>query len=267
MFVASAAGHSPFDLKQANTSVWLSAAAFCNVGNYHKHIFKGPTSGFNVTFPIYDARTDTQGFIGILPSDRSIYIVFRGSSSTRDWISNLDARKINYTTFPECDCKVHKGFFEAEQAVIGNVVKEVTRLKEIHPNYHVKVTGHSLGAAMAQLTSMDLYKAGFKDVSVYNFGQPRTGDKSYADFVTERVSTWRVTHHRDSVPHLPFMEMGFYHMCQEQYEDETGNFKTCDAANCEDPSCADQFDELKELNGDDHLVYLGLLMSCDSVSI
>jgi hypothetical protein len=255
---------APFDIKQANISVWLSAAAFCNVGGYKEHVFQGPTTGFEVTAPIYDARTDAQGYVGVLPSDKSIYVVFRGSGSTRNWIANLDAWKVDYTSFPECNCKVHKGFYEAEQAVIGAIIKEVTRLKQLHPKYAVKVTGHSLGAALSQLASMDLYKAGF-DVSVYNYGQPRTGDKAYATFATERVPTWRVTHNRDEVPHLPFTKgMEYYHVCQEQFEDEFGNLRTCDTS-CEDPTCADQF-KANEVNGDDHLIYLGLVMSCEAVS-
>lgn len=38
---------------------------------------------------------------------------------------------------------------------------------------------------------MDVYKAGIP-VSVYNFGQPRTGDAAYAAFATARVPTFRV---------------------------------------------------------------------------
>lgn len=127
-----------------------------------------------------------------------------------------------------------------------------------------KVTGHSLGAALAQLASMDLYKAGLTP-SVYNYGQPRTGDEAYSKFATPLLPLWRVTHNRDTVPHLPLEEkMSFYHVCREEFEDEDGSFKTCNTS-CEDPTCADQF-SANELNSDDHMYYLGLYMSCESVS-
>ncbi len=149
-----------YDVDQGIRSVWLSAAASCGHENYLTHVFKGPTTGFVVTKVIYDSRDDTQGYIGYLPSDKSIYVVYRGSESTKNWITNLDAFKTPYTTFSECGCQVHKGFYEAEQKVISGVISEVKALQSAHSGYAVKVTGHSLGAALAQLTSMDLVKAG-----------------------------------------------------------------------------------------------------------
>ena len=253
-----------FSNSEAQTSVWLSAAAACGKDAYMTHTFKGPSTGFVVTYVIYDSKSDTEGYIGYLPSNKSIYVVFRGSVSLKNWITDLDAVKTAYTSYPECNCQVHKGFYSAEQRVISGVISEVKRLKGSKPDYSLKVTGHSLGAALAQLTSMDLYKAGYKPL-VYNFGQPRTGDKNYATFSTERVTTWRVTHNRDTVPHLPATTvMEFYHVCREEFEDVNGNLRTCDTS-CEDKTCADQF-PISETNTDDHVVYLVLDMNCAAVS-
>lgn len=255
---------SSFNKAQATTSLWLSAAAYCGKSAYTTHEFKGPTAGFKLTYVISDSSTDTQGFIGYLPSDNSIYVTYRGSSSIRNWISDLDAFKTAYTSFPECNCQVHKGFYAAEQKVIGGVLTEVKRLRGVYPTAAIKVTGHSLGAALAQLTSMDLLKAGLS-CSVYNFGQPRVGDQAYAKFATGKVDTWRVTHNKDIVPHVPVTTgMEFYHMCREEFEDVNHALKTCDTS-CEDPTCADQY-SLAHTNVDDHLVYLGMSVGCDAVS-
>ena len=166
-----------FNIAQANTSLWLSAAAYCGSSNYMSHVFKGPTEGFVVTGIIEDVRSDTEGFfllfafffflmiimektlegfIGYLPSDKSIYVAYRGSSSTRNWITNLDVVKTAYTSYPECNCEVHKGFYDAEQVVISKVISEVKRLKSLPviSTYSIKTTGHSLGAALGQLTAM-----------------------------------------------------------------------------------------------------------------
>jgi hypothetical protein len=255
-----------YDNNQAMIGVWLSAAAYCGKSQYYSHSFsKGPTAGFVVTATVSDPPSDTEGFVGYLPSDKSIYVAFRGSSSIRNWITNLDAWKMPYTSYPECNCQVHKGFYQAEQNVIGGILSEVKNLRAKFPSYAVKVTGHSLGAALAQLTSMDLKKAGYA-VSVYNFGQPRTGDKTYASFATAKVPTWRVTHNKDIVPHLPFEAgMEFYHVCREEFENADHSLKTCDTS-CEDKTCADQF-ATAETNVDDHLLYLNFpISSCDAVS-
>lgn len=253
-----------YDSNQATKSLWLSAAAYCGKSAYKTHTFKGPTTGFVVTYVISHDADDTQGYIGYLPSDKSIYVVFRGSQSIRNWITNLDAFKTSYTSFPECGCQVHKGFYQAEQSVISGIISEVKKLQSAHSGYAVKVTGHSLGAALAQLTSMDLVKSGISN-TVYNFGQPRVGDKSYASFANSKVTTWRVTHNKDTVPHIPVTTgMEFYHECREEFEDASGKLKTCDSS-CEDPTCADQY-ALSQTNVDDHLVYLGMSVSCDAVS-
>jgi hypothetical protein len=255
---------SSYNAAQAQTSLWLSLAAYCGKSNYKSHVFKGPTTGFVLTTVISDVSTDTEGFVGYLPSDSSIYVVYRGSESIRNWISNLDAFKTAYTSFPECNCQVHKGFYAAEQAVISGVINEVKRLKLLYPKYNVKTTGHSLGAALAQITSMDLVKAGYS-TTVYNFGQPRTGDQAYATFANNEVDTWRIVHNQDIVPHLPLTTgMEYYHVCREEFEDEKHNLKTCDSS-CEDKTCSDQF-PVSSTNVDDHLLYLNMVVSCDTVS-
>lgn len=126
------------------------------------------------------------------------------------------------------------------------------------------VTGHSLGAALAQLTGMDLIKANIP-CRVIDFGQPRTGTQSYSSFSNKKMSTTRYTHNKDRVPHLPFEDkMSYYHVCVEKFESASGSVKTCNSS-CEDPSCADQY-AYNDTNWDDHGIYLGLALSCAAVS-
>lgn len=262
---------SSFSIPQANISAYLSAAAYCGKDKYKTMVLDGPASGFEVKSIIYDSKTDNQGYIGVLPSDKSIYVVYRGSSSIKNWIVNVDAIKTDYTSFSECNCQVHKGWYAAEQNVILDVIQQVQNLQNSYPDYDVKVTGHSLGAALAQLTTMDLAKSGIQS-SIIDFGQPRTGDANYASFVPSIVSTgktWRVTHDKDVVVHLPPTvdnkeDMSYKHICTEEFENGSGNFKTCDSS-CEDPSCSDQYD-LAETNVDDHCSYLDGFQICDCES-
>lgn len=254
---------SSFNLAQANISIWLSAAAYCDRNDYQTRTFQGPTSGFVVTEVIHTMIYDTTGYIGYLPSDSSIYVVFRGTEDVRNWMADLDIFKTEYTSYPDCDCYVADGFYGAEQLVISDIIDQVTQLKAKFPSYSVKVTGHSLGAALALLTAMDLLNSGF-DVSLYNFGQPRVGDDDFSAFVKSKLQTWRVTHAADVVPHVPFTSFGYYHVCTEIFEDVDGNLKTCDSS-CEDPTCSDQY-AFSDTNVDDHLIYLGLPVHCDNVS-
>lgn len=191
-----------FSETQANISLWLSAAAYCPKDTYRTRDFLGPTEGFIVHSDFEYEEFDLQGYTGYLHSDRSIYVVFRGSHDTRNWIVNLNAFKTNYTLYPECQCEVHEGFYNALAKVSDRLIKDVLQAQERHPLYQVKVTGHSLGAALAQLFAMNLNKIGIS-ASVYNFGQPRVGDPNYALFAYQKLPLYfRVTHNRDTVPHV-----------------------------------------------------------------
>lgn len=88
---------------------------------------------------------------------------------------------------------------------------EVDALSTHYNTRKVKTTGHSLGAAIAQLLAMDFVSAGY-DVSMYNFGQPRVGNKAYATYSNQLMpDQFRHTHFKDLVPRVPSEEMQFYH--------------------------------------------------------
>jgi predicted lipase len=207
-----------FILEQANISVWLSAAAYCDKKNYAVMKLTGPTDGFLVKDIIHDSKTDLQGYIGVLPSSKTLYIVFRGSSSIRNWIEDAEFKKIAYNTFPSCECSVHDGFYKSALAVIDQIVPSVKSLHQEY-NYDIIVTGHSYGAAVAQLIAMELLERNINSV-VYNFGQPRIGDVAYSKFVNARLKElWRVVHNYDIVPHIPPIKVfDFYHSFREVFE-------------------------------------------------
>jgi len=142
------------------------------------------------------------------------------------------------------------------------VLNQVSKLRNTYPTAAVKVTGHSLGAALATLTAMDLYKNGYTSVQCYNFGSPRVGDQAFSSFVgTKMTNFWRVTHLKDMVVHNPGSGSLFtyWHVCQEEYEDATGAVHSCSSTICEDQTCADQWAPW-QLNIADHLNYLGMCM-------
>ncbi|EPB67415.1 triacylglycerol lipase, partial [Ancylostoma ceylanicum] len=80
------------------------------------------------------------------------------------------------------------------------------------------VTGHSLGGAMASLAAHAIVGSGIADskkLKLITLGQPRTGDKVFAKNHTASIDySFRVTHWRDVVPHIPSFDerpAGYYH--------------------------------------------------------
>ena len=237
----------------------LSADSYCGHENILSHTFEGPAAGFVPTVVLYDEFTDTNGYIGYLPSDKSIYVVFRGSISIANWLTDFDATLAPYDAFPECNCQVHMGFQLSLKTVYAQTLTEVRRLMKQHPTYKVKTTGHSLGAALAQLCAMNLLADGV-DTSMINFGQPRVGTEKYANFSNEKLVQYRVVHYKDSVPHVPEQALNYQHCRYEIYEDYDHSVRQCDATG-EDPTCSDQW-KTWQLDGNDHGVYLDRVMAC-----
>jgi len=256
-----------YDLNQANVSVYLSGAAYCGKDKYKSMTLSGPTQGFVYEDTIYDIKTDLQGYIGYLPSTKSIYVALRGSSSALNWLDDAEIKLVDYTSFPDCKCKVHYGFYRSIQGIVNRTISTVSLLRKRFPQYTVIMTGHSYGASTVQLLAMELAKTNIT-TAIYNFGQPRPGEARYASFVNSVIPNyWRFTHNKDAVPHLPPMDvMGYSHSCREVFENEAGVLKLCSALNCEDASCADQY-SLAQTNSDDHLVYLGHRVDCDTSTI
>jgi len=246
-------------------SLHLSQLAYCGQGKTLNLKYTGVLTGFVATKTIYGGvLDDTEGFIGYLPSNKSIYVVFRGTTDIQDAITDIGIIREDWKSFPECKhCGVHSGFYGSEKHVLSDVLIEVARLKNLYPSYQVRVTGHSLGGAIAILTQMDLIKAGY-GATMINFGQPRVFDKQAADFVRSLTSySYRVVHHKDIVPHNPTSDfpVSFYHTATELYQDkDVTTVRVCNALDGEDKNCSDQFGALSGLTIDDHLSYLGLYM-------
>jgi len=223
-------------------------------------------SNFSVSRVIQGSKAQSQAFIGYsntTSATGNIVISFRGSDNLENWIKDLDFPK--QTAYPKCSgCKIHGGFLSAWTEVQDQVILEVLRLLKVMPDAKVFVTGHSLGAAMAVLCAAELgaseHSLGKKIEAVYTFGQPRVGNQAFHDFygTGEHVS-WRVTHYRDIVPHLPPEILGFHHTSTEAFYNEIFSVvRICDGSG-EDNKCSDQFDLT---NPGDHCHYMNRTV-CD----
>lgn len=132
--------------------------------------YQGVAEGFIPTKVLYNPKNDLNGLVGILPSDNSIWVAYRGTESLDNWMIDFDSLQHKYATWPECDCKVHAGFDNAVNSVADELIAEVKRLRLANPTYSVKTTGHSLGAALAHLSALLLIKNDIPVVNMINFG-------------------------------------------------------------------------------------------------
>ncbi|XP_066348334.1 uncharacterized protein [Miscanthus floridulus] len=123
------------------------------------------------------------------------------------------------------EVQVHSGFLGAYDSVrnrIMTLIKYAVGFQdeedaETIPSWHVYVTGHSLGGALAtllalELSSSQMAKNGVIFVTMYNFGSPRVGNRRFAEVYNAKVKdSWRIVNHRDIIPTVPRL-MGYCHV-------------------------------------------------------
>ncbi len=77
------------------------------------------------------------------------------------------------------------------------MINNIGCLLSENPNYKIVLTGHSLGGAMSRLTTFFiLYLKQFPgtQLELYTYGEPRSGNKGFADFMNaQNITTARVT--------------------------------------------------------------------------
>lgn len=169
---------------------------------------------FDVTQHVHG---NIQWFVARNASD--LWIVFRGTDELADWVDNLDAEKTI-----SAQGYVHKGFSDALDRVWSFVLAEVYSrgISRLH------FVGHSLGGALAAIAASRCLLGSLDDrVYLWTFGQPRCGDKPWADWMDERLGQRyvRVFNAGDIVPHLPTF-MRFRHAGTEVFFDEHGSVVT-----------------------------------------
>ncbi|XP_049344503.1 uncharacterized protein LOC125808879 [Solanum verrucosum] len=180
--------------------------------------------------------TDTEVALWRDSSRKRLVVAFRGTEQTKWKDLVTDLMLVPAGLNPERiggdfkqEVQVHSGFLSAYDSVrirLISLIKKAIGYRDDDldtPNkWHVYVTGHSLGGALAtllalELSSSQLAKHGAIRVTMYNFGSPRVGNKKFSEVYNEKVKdSWRVVNHRDIIPTVPRL-MGYCHVAQPVY--------------------------------------------------
>ncbi len=149
-------------------------------------------------------------------SDDCVVVCFRGTeiNAIEDWVTDADLALVR----GPMDGMVHAGFYNALSDVWQLIDRQLNRLDQ-HGRKSVFLTGHSLGAALAALAAARWHDLGRRVKAVYTFGQPRTGDETFArNFNFEyKAAAFRVVNHNDLVTRIPPRSLGYSHLGTLQY--------------------------------------------------
>ncbi|MEK3715921.1 lipase family protein [Paenibacillus sp. FSL R7-0333] len=137
----------------------------------------------------------------ILESPQEIIIAWRGSISTNDWLSNMNAaqKKFKYIQEP---CMTHRGFTDIYASARDAILSVLGTLS---PEKTLYVTGHSLGGALATLCALDVSaNSAFTTPRLYTYGSPRVGDPDFANAFSRYVrSSYRYANLFDVTTYVP----------------------------------------------------------------
>lgn len=137
----------------------------------------------------------------ILESPQEIIIAFRGTSSTTNWLSDINAVQKKFKYLKE-DCLTHRGFTDIYSSARDEITAVLGRLS---PDKTLYITGHSLGAALATLCAADIASnTAYNAPRLYTYGSPRVGDPAFANAFGKYVrSSLRFANLFDVVTYAP----------------------------------------------------------------
>lgn len=156
------------------------------------------------------AYTDLQCYI--FYNDNTIYVCFRGTSSIKDSIIDVD---INQSTFFNENVKIHNGFLKQYLSCRELLQYHLQHIIADFPDIKTIVScGHSLGGALATIAAIDI-SLWFTNhnLKCFTIGSPRVGNKAFCKLFTDKIkNTYRLVNHSDPIQYIP-MSHKYHHVC------------------------------------------------------
>jgi len=165
--------------------------------------------------PILVSDDKTSAFCFVQDRGDCVVVGIQGSRQEKDFVQDAECW---FTDFPDeksgqVAC-MHHGFFQDWQALKPRVLEIVHGMMPADPRGKpIFIGGHSLGGAVSLPCAFDLDRAGLTIGGVYTFGQPRVGDKIFAQIYDQvlRDRTFRIVNENDIVPRVPGVLAGYRH--------------------------------------------------------
>lgn len=133
----------------------------------------------------------------VLDSPTVFVIALTGSKTAKDWLSNLDMRKVR-TPFGD----IHSGFMRSFLEIEHEVMPYIWTLSIV--DKPIVICGHSRGGALGQLLAAILHHRGTPVHSVYTFNSPKVGGQDFAEYMQRTgIPLHLVVHGNDLVSQLP----------------------------------------------------------------
>jgi len=207
-----------------------SGTFFQNVANYthvtyHTYNLYAP---YKIVSTVNDAHTENLAMILKNDQAKEIIISFRGTvpSDVNNLLEDADIKWTKVSSL--CTkCKVSSGFYKAYMSLRDQIFDDFKSLysQSKYHDYNIKITGHSLGGAMATIFAMYMVNQKYT-FTLITFGCPRVGNREFAQAVDHDIPhNYRNVFQWDVVPQVPTNVVGYYHSGQLIWWKDTMTFE------------------------------------------
>jgi hypothetical protein len=152
----------------------------------------------------------TFGFIAV-SAQKELVAAIRGTDTILEWLHDASFLMVS-SPITNAPGMTEDGFTAVYRSLRTGRANGTAAIKDSIQTYlgagaatSVTVCGHSLGAALATLLTLDVgVNTSCKAPTVYTYASPRTGDHTFANFFdTTITSSYRIANRQDLVPKLP----------------------------------------------------------------
>lgn len=144
-------------------------------------------------------------------------IAHRASDELQRIADELNPGNSSKFTLPP-NAFLHRGFQNLYNTFRNDTLILTAMLAKQFPDYRIVYTGHSLGAAMAQIAAVDfsMQTAMSERIWLFSFASPRVGNRVWAEFVNQQEfarmgQVHRLVRFGDPIPNLPPQFFGYKH--------------------------------------------------------
>ena len=176
-------------------------------------VCNGPAETYqNVT--VFEKNTDVV-IVGYNKRLDAIIAAWRGSSTIVNWLQDFDFVQVTWAD--DKNVKVHRGFKNSMYNVQDTLKARIVELKNMFETAKVYITGHSLGAAQAELCAVDMMQTmdNWSDGSsvvtnVFPVAAPLVGNSDFAQLSEKLLpNAIRLLNKHDPVGMVPPTYFGY----------------------------------------------------------
>lgn len=137
---------------------------------------------------------EVQYFLETDTRQKTQTITIRGTSNKANRLQDIDIDKVPDQIL---GINLHKGFREDALALRADVTPYLRK------DYKIRVTGHSLGGAVAAIHAHMLFQDGYNVTRLVTFGGPKVTDIDGKKAIQDGIDVTRVVNEPDIVPTVP----------------------------------------------------------------